>query len=149
MPDGFPEYFVGLPAIEFQFMFEILPRFHFGILHRKAWGLSRLRVPREQRRVGFALTPCLRLLSFLNSIFQLLVPPGCYVFTIIRPPSRSSPHTRAANEATAAFDSYHPSSMCAVHSGSLWNNYDTPYATVFLTSLSTRAAHFMISCTLV
>jgi len=60
-PDGLPEYFVGLPVTQIQFMSGIFPTLRFELFTARAlnFRLSRLSAPRIQRRVCFVLKPWL------------------------------------------------------------------------------------------
>jgi len=90
-----------------------------------------------QRRCGFVVEPGLAG-HFLcsNNIFHLLIPPRVTFLPLFASPSRSRPHTRAADEATTALNRRHSTSASAVHSGSSRNKDDTLSAKVFLASLS-------------
>jgi len=52
-PDDLPEDFIGLAVIGNQFMSEIIPRLHFGLFHAEGCRLSRLNIPRMQKRCVF------------------------------------------------------------------------------------------------
>ena len=118
-----------------------------GLFHREFCGLSRLCLPRMQRRVSFVTKPCL-VGYFLcsNTIVHLLLPPRGYFLPLFATSSRWPPHTRAAVEATAALklNNRHSTYATAVDSGNSRNNDDTQDTNIFLTiSLSARTSHFM------
>ena len=118
--------------------------------HRAFCGLSRLCLPRMQRRVSFVMKPCL-VGNFLCSIstFHLLLPPRGYFLPLFVTSSRwlcwrKPSHNRAADEATAALKLNNRHSTYAVHSGSSRNKEDPQDANIFLTtSLSARTSSFM------
>jgi len=138
--DGLPEHFVGLPVVGIQFMSELLPSLHFGLFHRECCGISRLSLPRMQRRVAFVMKPCLvGYFCCSNSIFHLLVLPRVTVLPLFPTPSHFRPHTQAADEAATALNRRHSTSASSVHYGNSRNKDNTLSP---LTFLSTRASHF-------
>jgi len=81
-----------------------------------------------------------------NTIFHLLLPPRGYFLPLFATSSSWPPHTRAADEATAALkvNNRHSTYATAVDSGSSRNNDDTQDANIFLTTpLSARTSHFI------